>query len=261
MREPLTIGILGGMGPEATNRLCALITSLTPARRDQDHVPVITYNNARIPDRVAGVYGGAESPVPELVRTARVLEGAGADMLLMPCNLAHFFVGEVRSAVGVPVLDMVEESVGFVVERHPQCRAAGLLASSPTLRCGLYENYFRARGIEVIAPCDEVQESKVMGAIYGPRGIKGGHKTRPRALLKEAARGLTDAGADVLVAGCTEVSLVLSPSDVSVPVVDPLEVIAGVAVRLALAGVARGEAERGVGRRESTCAPGGGRVG
>jgi aspartate racemase len=242
MNEPLTIGILGGMGPEATNRLCALITAATPALRDQDHIPVITYNNPRIPDRVAGVYGGGRSPVPELTRTARVLEDAGADLIVMPCNLAHFFVGEIQGAVRVPVLDIIEETVRFVVGRHPLCRGAGLLASTPTIRCGLYENSFRRHGVRVIAPSDEDQERKVMGAIYGSEGIKSGRKEGPRALLKDAAHGLAAAGADVIIAGCTEVPLVLSQADVSVPLVDPLEVVAGVAVRLASAGTVPGDA-------------------
>jgi aspartate racemase len=261
MNEPLTIGILGGMGPEATNRLCALITAKTPARTDQEHIPVITYNNPRIPDRVAGVYGGGRSPVPELTRTARVLEDAGADLLLMPCNLAHFFIGEIQAAVRVPVLDIIAETVGFVVERHPHCRGAGLLASTPTIRCGLYEKSFRRHGVRVIAPDDEDQRRKVMGAIYGPEGIKSGRKEVPRALLKGAAEALVAAGADVIIAGCTEVPLVLTREDVSVPVVDPLEVVAGVAVRLALAGVTTGDAGSLQGGVEGTSTAGGEGVG
>jgi aspartate racemase len=235
MTEHLTIGILGGMGPEATNKLCALITAKTPARRDQDHIPVITYNNPCIPDRVKAIYGDGESPVPELARTARVLEDSGADMLLMPCNLAHFFIKEVQSAVRVPVLDMVEETVRFVIEHHPLCRRTGLLASSPTIRCRIYENSFHSHGITVFTPGKEDQEQKVMSAIYGDEGIKCGHKTGPRALLEDAARGLVDGGAEVVIAGCTEISLVLSQGSVSVPVIDPIEVISGVAVRLARA--------------------------
>jgi aspartate racemase len=230
------------MGPEATNRLCALVTAATPARRDQDHIPVITYNNPRIPERVAGVCGGGKSPVPELARTARVLEDAGADMILMPCNLAHFFIGEIQAAVRVPVLDIIEETVRFVVGLYPRGRAAGLLASTPTIGCGLYGKAFGRHGVRVIAPDDEEQERKVMRAIYGPEGVKSGGKAGPRALLKDAARSLAAAGADVIIAGCTEVPLVLSRSDVSVPVVDPLEVVAGVAVRLALPAVATGGA-------------------
>lgn len=258
MGETLTIGILGGMGPEATNRLCALVTAATPARTDQEHVPVITYNNPRIPDRVAGVYGGGESPVPELRRTARVLEDAGADLLVMPCNLAHFFISEIQTAVRVPVLDLIEETVRFVVGQHPRARVAGLLASTPTIGSGLYGDAFGRHGVTVIAPRDEEQQALVMRAVYGPEGIKGGGKERPRALLRDAARSLAAAGAEVVIAGCTEIPLVLTREDVSVPLVDPLEVVARVAVRLALPG---GVSEDSVSVREVTSHAGGEGVG
>jgi aspartate racemase len=182
-------------------------------------------------------------------------------MILMPCNLAHFFIREIQTAVRVPVLDIIEETVRFVAERHPRCRGAGLLASTPTIRCGLYENAFRRHGVKVIAPNDEEQERQVMEAIYGPRGIKSGRKTGPRALLRDAAQSLAAAGADCIIAGCTEVPLVLSQADVSVPVVDPLEVVAGVAVRLALPANTSGGAISVRGDGERTSAAGGDGVG
>ncbi len=129
----LTIGVLGGMGPEATNRLCALITACTPATKDQDHIPVITYNNSLILERVGAVSGRTESPVPEIIRTARVLEKAGAEILLMPCNLAHHFIIEVQTSVNIPVLNMIEETVNFAVAHYPNLRNVGLLASTPTI--------------------------------------------------------------------------------------------------------------------------------
>jgi aspartate racemase len=236
-----TIGILGGMGPEATNKLCALITANTPVTRDQDHIPVITFNNPRIPDRVKAMSGG-QSPLPEMVRTARVLEDAGADMLLMPCNLAHYYIEELRAAVRVPMLDMVEEAVRFAVESYPLLRTAGLLASTPTLRCGIYERRFSPYGWRVIAPRDDWQESRVMEAIYGERGIKRGHKTRPSALLKAAARDLAANGAEVIIAGCTEVSLVLTPKNSPHIVIDPLEILARRAVEKATGGAACAQA-------------------
>lgn len=232
MSKILTIGVLGGMGPEATNQLCALITANTAASRDQDHIPVITYNNARIPERVAAARGdaGALDPVPEMSRTAQVLERAGADLLLMPCNLAHFFIADVQAAVRIPVLNMIEETVSHTVAKYPQCRRVGLLASTPTIECGIYERAFRQHDKQLLAPDAVEQEAKVMRAIYGSEGIKGGHKTVPRQLLTKAAESLVGRGADVIVAGCTEISLVLSPENSSFEVIDPLAVIARVAV-------------------------------
>jgi aspartate racemase len=232
MSKILTIGVLGGMGPEATNQLCALITANTAASRDQDHIPVITYNNARIPERVAAVRGdeGALDPVPEMRRTAQVLEGAGAELLVMPCNLAHFFIAGVQAAVRIPVLNMIEETVKYTVAKYPQRRRVGLLASTPTIECGIYERAFRKHDRELLVPDAGEQEDKVMKAIYGSEGIKGGQKTVPRRLLTDAAERLVERGAEVIIAGCTEVSLVLSPENSSFEVIDPLAIIARVAV-------------------------------
>jgi aspartate racemase len=233
MAKVLNIGVLGGMGPEATNQLCALITANTAVNRDQDHIPVITYNNPRIPERVAAVRrsDGARSPVPEMSRTAQVLERAGADLLLLPCNLAHYFIADVQAAIRIPILNMIEETVNFTVENYAQCRSVGLLASTPTIECGVYERAFRRHGWQLLAPDAAQQEDKVMKAIYGSEGIKCGHKTKPRNLLKDAAERLTERGAEIIIAGCTEVSLVLSPENSPFVVIDPLEIIARVAIR------------------------------
>lgn len=232
MSKILNIGVLGGMGPEATNQLCALITANTPVKRDQDHIPVITYNNPRIPERVAAVRRseGALSPVPEMSRTAQVLERAGADFLLLPCNLAHYFIADVQASVRIPVLNMIEETVNFTVENYPRCRRVGILASTPTIECGLYDRAFRRHERQLLVPDAVEQEDKVMKAIYGGEGIKCGHKTKPRNLLKDVAERLTERGAEVIIAGCTEVSLVLSPENSPFVVIDPLEIIARVAV-------------------------------
>jgi aspartate racemase len=229
-----TIGVLGGMGPEATNQLCALITALTPVRRDQDHIPVIAYNNPQIPDRVGAVRGESESPVPEMVRTAQVLEAAGADILLMPCNLAHFYFAELQKSVRIPFLNMIDETVNFVVEHYPRCRKVGIIASTPTIECGIYEKAFRKHDRLLISPNADHQESKVMRAIYAPDGIKCGHKAKPRALLMEAAHALFESGAEVIIAGCTEASLVMKKEDAPFVVIDPLEIIAQVAVKTAM---------------------------
>jgi aspartate racemase len=230
-----TIGILGGMGPEATNRLCSLITASTPASKDQEHIPVISYNNAGIPDRVSGLRGDGGSPLPEMIRTAQVLEQSGARFLLLPCNLAHAYLDDLRRAVQIPVLDMIEETVKFIVVDYPHCLRVGLLASTPTIEFGIYEDAFRSSAqVSLILPTPDVQEAQVMRAIYGTDGIKSGHKAGPHRLLMEAAQSLADRGAELIVAGCTEVSLVLNQKNSPFEVIDPLEVIARVAVELAM---------------------------
>lgn len=233
MSSVSTIGVLGGMGPEATNRLCGLITAWTPAASDQAHIPVITYNNSLIPERVGAISGKTKSPIPEIIRTARILEQAGAEMLLMPCNLAHHFIDEVRACVRIPVLNMIEETVNFAIAQSPHLQKIGLLASTPTIELGIYEKAFAKHGKVVLSPAVGEQEAKVMVAIYGERGIKSGYRTKPRALLMEAAQQLIAKGAELVIAGCTEISLVLKPRGAPFPVIDPLEVLARVAIKRA----------------------------
>jgi len=104
------IGILGGMGPEATLDLYRHIISLTPASRDQDHIQVLIYSNPKIPDRTKAITAGGENPLPYLREAAKLLEKGGAGIIAMPCNAAHHYLSEVRQTIHVPFLDMIEQT-------------------------------------------------------------------------------------------------------------------------------------------------------
>ncbi len=234
-----TIGIIGGMGPGATNRLCDLITSLTPATSDQTHIPVITFNNSAIPSRVDAIFNGGVSPLPELVRTARILQTAGADFLLMPCNTAHYYFDEIQASVDIPLFDMIAETVRHIVSEFSDLETIGILGSSPTLDCGLFHKHLTTQGKKVIVPDPGVQIDLVMTSIFGARGIKAGHRDEPRAHLLEAGCHLAEKGANVIIAGCTEVSLVIKDGDLAVPLLDPLKIIAQLAVKRSMIGKLR----------------------
>jgi aspartate racemase len=233
MRNVLTIGVLGGMGPQATNYLCSLITEMTPARTDQEHIPVIAYNNSAIPSRLDAVLRGGPSPVPELVATARKLETAGADFIIMPCNTAHFFIEDVVAALGIPVLDMIELTVQHIRGAMPEVQQVGILASTATIESKLYLHPFMKTDINLLTPLPSHQRT-VMEAIYGERGIKAGFVEEQLPALNMVAEALTDCGADVILAGCTEISLAFSKQQNQFTLIDPLRVIAQTAVERAL---------------------------
>lgn len=227
------IGIVGGMGPEATADLFAKIVRATPARRDQDHLRVLVDCNPHIPDRAAALAGRGPDPVPALVATARNLERAGAELLCLACNTAHAYYDAVAAAVRVPVLHVMEEVAAAIRARYPRLRRVGLLATRTTVRLGLYHRALHRRGLEVVVP-DELHQRLVDRAIDPPEGVKaGGHAAaRPRAL--RAARRLVESGAECVVLGCTELPLIVSAGDLPVPVVDATDVLARAAVREAL---------------------------
>ena len=230
-----TIGILGGMGPEATADLFYRIVKATPVERDQDHPRTIIYSNSKVPDRTPAIAGEGESPLPEMLMAARSLEGAGADFLIISCNTAHYFIEELRNELGVPVLHMIEMTARLAAREYPDTRRVGLIATDGTLRSGIYERFFGEAGMEVLVPTADLQ-SRAMDAIY--EHIKKGDLDTGRNISLDVARDLVGRGVDLVVCGCTEISLVLKDGDIAVPVVDPLQVLAEVAVR-----VGRGELE------------------
>lgn len=223
------IGILGGMGPEATADLYMRIIRATKVQRDQDHRRVIIYSNAKIPDRTAAIQGKGPSPLPMLVETGLNLQQAGADLILIPCNTAHYFHAELQKKLKVPVLHMIGFSAEKTREKHPEIVKAGLLASDGTLMSRLYQNSWGKKGIEIIEPSAGTQRN-VMKAIY--QYIKRGDLEPGRKLLYDASLELIEAGAEAVICGCTEVSIVLHDGYLEVPVLDPMQDMAEEAVRL-----------------------------
>jgi len=230
MAEEKVVGILGGMGPEATVDLMAKIIRATPARTDQEHLRIIVDCNPKIPDRTDAILGRGPDPTPALVETARNLQRAGADFIVIPCNSAHYFYPQLSQAVTIPVLHMMREVARHIVREWPQVRRVGLLAATGTVRSGLYARELGAQGRETLTPEEEVQQ-RLMEAI---RMIKAGARERARDICLEAGRQLARSGAEVVVAGCTEIPLVLGDGDLPVPAVDATVVLARAAVRTAL---------------------------
>jgi aspartate racemase len=225
------IGILGGMGPEATADLYYRIIRATPVRRDQDHVRVIIYSNSKVPDRTGAILRGEASPIPEMTMAARALEGAGADFLIMPCNTAHYFIDELRAKIGIPVLNMIELTAQWFAEYYPSKKRVGLIATDGTVRSGIYHDNFGRYGVQVLTPSEGLQ-AETMSAIYDH--IKTGDLEIGREMLLRVAEALIGDGAQAVICGCTEVSLVLKEGDLPVPVLDPMQVIAEASVAIAL---------------------------
>ena len=223
-----TVGILGGMGPEATGDLFLKIVKSTPAQRDQEHLRIIVDNNPQIPDRTAAILHGGQDPTPILTETARNVEKAGASFIIIPCNTAHYFHSAITAAVSIPVLHMMNETAHYLKQQG--VIKVGLLASDGTIESGLYHKALENLGIGVIVPSPHRQKG-VMDAIYG---VKSGEFKAARELALVAARETIEMGADAVVAGCTEIPLIVHDGDLSRPVVDATLVLAQAAVREAL---------------------------
>jgi len=227
------IGILGGMGPEATAKFFELVVRNTRAARDQEHVPVIVCDLPQIPDRTPAILHGGSSPVPALVRGLEILRGAGARFAVMPCISAHYFYPVLAARSPIAIVHLIEETAAAVRRIRPRIARVGLLATTGTVRSRIVHDVFEAAGIEVLTP-DARAQKRLMEAIYGRNGIKAGVTSGPpRKAVLGLTRALVRAGAGAVVAGCTEVPLVLRPGDLSVPLIDPMVIGARACIRKA----------------------------
>jgi aspartate racemase len=235
------------MGPEATAYFFSLVIKLTEAVKDQDHISVIIDNNPRIPERTAAILGKGPSPARPLLESARRLARAGADFIVIPCVTAHAFLPWVEARAPVPFVNLIEETLSHARRRIPGLQRAGLLASTGTIKSGLFSRAFARAGVEIIVPTVREQE-KVMEAVFGGRGIKAGFSSGlPRKLILDVSRRLISRGAQAIIAGCTEIPLALREEDLSVPLVEPMRIAAEASVLKA--GYALRKAEKPGSRR------------
>ncbi len=254
------IGILGGLGPYAhlalEKKLLQAARQLAGVVDEQDYPEWILSSVPQTPDRTAAIKGSGPSPLPWLRRSLARLEPRvdaagekvpGADVVIIACNTAHYYLEAIRERTSLTVLDMIEECAIHLERLLDPGSRVGVLATTGTLESGLFQRALQRRGLEPrtfleTAEGRELQEEYVMRAIYGRPadgeteaflGLKtSGRSAAAREALLHAARVMLDEhGCQALVAGCTEIPLAVPEPEVDgVPLVDPMEVVARVAV-------------------------------
>lgn len=198
------VGILGGMGPQATILILQKVLDAVPARDDADHIPLIVDQNPQVPSRIRHlIEGTGEDPGPVLAAMARRLVGAGAEALAMPCNTAHHYAPAIRAAVAVPFLDMVELSVAHAARLAGPNRVIGIIGSPAIRKVGLFDAALARHGLTGLYAADE---PAMLAAI---RQIKAeGAQPGARQALRQASDDLFARGASVQMISCTEFSLI-----------------------------------------------------
>lgn len=215
----LILGVLGGMGPAATLEFLTRVQAYTPAKKDQDHIRVIADINPEAPDRnVPGTQAGMV-----LAEMAGALQGAGAQVLAMPCNTAHAHASLIQRASGLPLIDMID--LGAEAARRSGAMRAGVLGTKGALK--LYREYLAARAMGLVALPQDSQDA-FMETIYRIKAGDRGEEVRLE--MQGYAAELKGLGADILIAGCTEAPLVMSKGDTRLEMIDPGDLLARRAV-------------------------------
>ncbi|MDP1737049.1 MAG: amino acid racemase [Caulobacter sp.] len=210
-----TLGVLGGMGPAATLDFLAKLQAATPAARDQDHIRVLVDINPQVPDR----NGEDDTPGPVLAGMAVALRDGGAQVLAIACNTAHAYAAQVREASGLPLIDMVEAAC--TAARLAGAERVGVLATGLALR--LYTDRLTGMGLEPVC-LSKAKQEWFMSLLYR---IKAGDLSEEvEEEMALVAYSLADAGAQSVIAGCTEAPLVLESDALEIPLIDAGQVLA-----------------------------------
>ncbi|TVQ50001.1 MAG: amino acid racemase [Gammaproteobacteria bacterium] len=236
-RSDKTIGVLGGMGPEATVEFMRRVIAATPADDDADHLRLLVDNNPKVPSRIrALIDGDGEDPSPTLAAMARGLVSAGAELLVIPCNTAHWYLPAVRGAVEVPVLDVVALTASALSACSPRPVRVGLLGSIAVQRVGLFDARLGDAGFQLHYPA-EAGQRRLLEVI---RGVKAGRPLEALARdYHQVAAALAEDGADALLVACSELSVLPAPTPASapaLPVLDTLDLLVQATVATARAG-------------------------
>lgn len=214
------LGILGGMGPQATLTLYQRVLDMTAATRDQEHLPTLIWSDTQVPDRTAAILSGETEPVYQALLTgARLLEREGCTALAIPCNTSHFFADRLQEALDLPLLNMVKLAAAAAEGR----KKVAVLATDGTVRAGIYQRVFP----QGVVPDGETQRA-LMSIIYGV--VKAGRPGTP-ALWDPIHRALEAMGCDGAILACTELSVFRQTHGLPDFYIDALDVLAAECVR------------------------------
>lgn len=218
-----TVGVMGGMGPDATVDFMAKVIALTDSGRDQDHVHMIVDQDPGVPNRQEAIRNGSSEVTHALGAMAKRLEDAGADFLVMVCNTAHVFLDDVHAKTGIPFISIVDESVREIDRVCPGARTVGVMATDGCLRTNIYQDAIVASGRKALEP----EAGELVELMRLITEIKAGNQGEDIASGMQAlANALVDKGADVIISGCTEIPLVFDGENCKVPVIASTDVLA-----------------------------------
>jgi aspartate racemase len=222
------LGVLGGMGPLASAQFMLRLTLLTPATRDQQHIPTVLWSDPRVPDRTMGKLSGGADPLPWLLRGIAGLRQAGCGAIAIPCNTAHGWYDPMRDAAEVPILHIVDAAAADLRRIGVAGGTIGVMGTEATLAMRLYQDRLGAQGWDCIVPDRQEMRGQVSPAIAL---VKANRVEEAYAPLADVVRSLAARGATRVVLGCTEIPLgIQAGPPPELPVVDTIDALARAAI-------------------------------
>jgi aspartate racemase len=236
-RNDLVLGVLGGMGPLASAHFMVRLTMLTPAERDQDHIPAVLWSDPRVPDRSTAKLAGGEDPLPWLLRGIAGLRRAGCGAIAIPCNTAHGWYEAMLTEAACPILHIVDAAATDLRRAGIAPGAIGVMGTAGTLAMRLYQDRLERLGWDCLVPAEDEMQRLVSPALAA---VKANRVAEAYAPLAEVVRSLARRGAQAVVLGCTEIPLGIQAGpwqSLGIPLIDTIDALARASIAWA-----RGEA-------------------
>lgn len=225
--RPKRIGVVGGMGSRAGAALFSKLIDYSPAVKDQDFPEITVHSNSNIADRTEAILYRMESPLPELVRSIRFLNLCDVDVIIMACITSYFYYHHLVKATNAKLIHPVDLVIRFLKARYPAIKSIGLLATTGTIKSGLFKKQCEENDLTLLTLDDVSQEKYFMKSVYMNGGLKSSIiSEEARNLMITAAEKLKQQGAQVLIGGCTEVQLAIKEGMFEIPFVDVTDVMA-----------------------------------
>jgi aspartate racemase len=221
----LSLGIIGGLGPMATAYFMELLVKMTKAERDQDHLEMIIYNSPGIPDRTAYILGKSEeNPLPQMIALGKKLREQNVSCVAIPCITAHYFHRQLQEGIGLPVIHAIRDTADTL--KRAGIERVGIMATDGTIQSGIFQKEIENAGMQAVLP-DEKAQAAVMSLIYDD--VKAGKQADMRKFIK-VREHLRSFGAQVVVLGCTELSVIKKDYELGDGIIDAMEVLSRSAI-------------------------------
>lgn len=220
------LGVLGGMGPLASQLFYRMVIEKTAAEKDQEHIDMIILSHATMPDRTEAIFSEDTQKVYQLLlEDCKMLEKEGCKAIVGICNTAHYFLHQYSNLLTIPILSMVKEAAKEMGRLYKEERVA-ILATDGTIRTELYQKALKEEGVIPYLPSQKAQRS-VMHLIYDcvKKGVPA-----DKAALESIDTELRENGCKAALTACTELSVIKSDNNLGVLYVDPMEILAEQAI-------------------------------
>lgn len=215
------LGVIGGLGPLATANFLEQVAKMTRADQEQDNIDMIVYNFPSIPDRTGYILGSnLRSPLPGLLWAGRELERQEVSVIAIPCVTAHFFYEDLSRELRKPIIHDIRETAVYLQNRGVS--SVGILATEGTVMSGLFSQELLPLGIRPILPDAGLQQD-VTHLIY--RNIKAGNPPEMDRFQK-VTESLRSRGAEVILLGCTELSVLARDRQLGPGFLDTTQILA-----------------------------------